>query len=91
MEKHEIEILSSYAEKIVEKKLSAPAIFFLESTKYLTFIGGQALIFFGPILTIFINEKKYYDFIHLLEKKENVEFLLCKIETMEMQLNKQNS
>ena len=91
MKNNEKDILKDFAIKITERNLSVAAIFFLESTKYLTFIGGQALIFFGPILTIFINEKKYYDFIHLLEKKENVEFLLCKIETMEMQLNKQNS
>ena len=90
MKTKEKELLSSYAKKIVKKKLSVPTIFFLESTKYLAFIGGQALIFFGPILTVFINEKKYYDFIGLLEKKENVEFLICEIENFEINLNKQN-
>ena len=90
MKSQEKELLSSYARKIVEKKLSTPTIFFLESTKYLTFIGGQALIFFGPIVTLFINEKKYYNFIELLEKKENVEFFICEIENFEMNINKQN-
>ena len=90
MKSQEKELLSSYARKIVEKKLSTPTILFLESTKYLTFIGGQALIFFGPIVTLFINEKKYYNFIELLEKKENVEFFICEIENFEMNINKQN-
>ena len=90
MKKQEKEILRYYAGKIAERKLSVPAIFFLESTKYMTFIGGQTLIFFGHLLTLFINDNKYYDFIELLEKKENVEFLICEIETFEINLNKQN-
>ena len=90
MESHEKQLLIKYAKKIVKKKLSVPIIFFLESSKYLTFIGGQALVFFGPLITIFINEKKYYNFIELLEKKENIEFLICEIEKFEINLNKQN-
>ena len=39
-------LLNDFAIKIVEKKMSVPAIFFLESTKYLSFIGSQILIFF---------------------------------------------
>ena len=90
MENHEKELLIKYAKKIVKKKLSVPIIFFLESTKYLSFIGGQALIFIGPLITIFIYDKKYYNFIELLEKKENIEFLICEIEKFEINLHKQN-
>ena len=74
--------LSEFAEKIVNKKASVLAIFLLESTKYISFIAGQTLIFLGPILTLFVNDKKYYDFINLLEKRENVEFLISKIEDL---------
>ena len=82
-------MLEKYAKKIEQKNLSVPIIFFLESTKYLSFIGSQALIYFGPICTIFVNENKYYDFIDLLEKKENIEFLISEIEKYEIRLNKQ--
>ena len=74
--------LSEFAEKIVNKKASVLAIFLLESTKYISFVAGQTLIFLGPILTLFVNDKKYYDFINLLEKRENVEFLISKIEDL---------
>ena len=74
--------LTEFAKKIVNKKMSVLAIFLLESTKYISFITGQALVFFGPILTLFVNDKKYYDFINLLEKRENVEFLISKIEDL---------
>ena len=82
MKNTEKNTLIKFAEKIVDKKASVLAIFLLESTKYISFIAGQAFIFFGPILTLFVNDKKYYDFINLLEKRENVEFLISKIEDL---------
>ncbi len=62
--------------------MSVPAIFFLESTKYISFIGSQFLVFLGPIATCFINTNKYYDFTKILEKKSNIEFLLNEIERL---------
>ena len=88
MKKNDKNILTLFAEKIVDKKVSVLAIFLLESTKYVSFIAGQALIFFGPILTLFIEDKKYYDFISLLDKRENVEFLISKIEDLHFNINK---
>ena len=82
MKSTEKNTLTKFAEKIVNKKASVLAIFLLESTKYISFITGQTLIFLGPILTFFVNDKKYYDFINLLEKRENVEFLISKIEDL---------
>ena len=82
MKNTEENTLTEFAEKIVNKKASVLAIFLLESTKYISFVAGQTLIFLGPILTLFVNDKKYYDFINLLEKRENVEFLISKIEDL---------
>ena len=82
MKNTEKNTLTEFAEKIVNKKASVLAIFLLESTKYISFIAGQTLIFLGPILTLFVNDKKYYDFINLLEKRENVGFLISKIEDL---------
>jgi|TARA_B100000809_G_scaffold71385_1_gene68978 hypothetical protein len=82
MKNTEKNTLTEFAEKIVNKKASVLAIFLLESMKYISFIAGQTLIFLGPILTFFVNDKKYYDFINLLEKRENVEFLISKIEDL---------
>ena len=87
MKNDEKNTLTEFAEKIVNKKASVLAIFLLESTKYMSFIAGQALIFLGPMLTLFVNDKKYYNFINLLEKRENVEFLISKIEDLHFNLN----
>ena len=52
------EIISNLAKEIVDRGMAVPAIFFLESTKYISFIGSQFLVFLGPIATCFINNKK---------------------------------
>ena len=87
MKNDEKNTLIEFAQKIVDKKASVLAIFLLESTKYVSFVAGQTLIFFGPILTLLINDKKYYDFVNLLEKRENVEFLISKIEDIQYNTN----
>ena len=80
--------LVHFAKKIVSKGMAVPAIFLLESTKYISFIAGQTLIFLGPILTIFVSDKKYYNFTQLLEKRENIEFLITQIEEANLSLKK---
>ncbi len=75
-----IKIIKKLASKIVDKGLSVPAIFFLESTKYVTFIGSQFLVFLGPIATCFINNNKYYNIVEILEDRSNIELLIVEIE-----------
>ena len=79
-------IMSNLANDIVQRGLSVPAVFFLESTKYVSFIGSQFLVFLGPIATCFVNNQKYYDFTTLLEKKSNVDFLINEIERINLNI-----
>ena len=79
-------IISNLANDIVQRGLSVPAVFFLESTKYVSFIGSQFLVFLGPIATCFINNQKYYDFTTLLEKRSNIDFLINEIERINLDI-----
>ena len=74
------------ANDIVHRGMSIPAIFFLESTKYMSFIGSQMLIFLGPIATCFINNSKYYNFAEIIENKNNIELLIMEIERLQSTL-----
>ena len=78
------EKISKLAKEIVDRNMAVPAIFFLESTKYISFIGSQFLVFLGPIATCFINNKKYYNFTEILEEKSNINFLLNEIERINL-------
>lgn len=79
-------IITKLAKEIVDRGMAVPAIFFLESTKYISFIGSQFLVFLGPIATCFINNKKYYDFAEILEEKSNIDFLLNEIERINLKI-----
>ena len=73
-------IIESYASKVSDRGLAVPAIFFLDMFKYLSFLFSQAMIVFGPLATIFINQKKYYQISTILSKRNNVEYFICQIE-----------
>ena len=79
-------LLSNLAKKIVKRNMSVPALFFLDSTKYISFIGSQFLVFLGPIATCFINNHKYYQITEILEDKANIDYLLDEIERMSIKL-----
>ena len=81
--KSDKQLISSLAQKIVRHGMAVPAIFFLEMVKYLSFFGGQLMIFFGPIITVFIPSHSYYKMAELLEERKNVEYLLVQIERLE--------
>ena len=84
-------LISELAEKVVSRGMAVPAIFFLDMMKYLSFFGGQLMVFFGPIITAFISSQSYYRFAELLEERNNVEFLLVEIERLESDNKKKES
>lgn len=76
------ELMDGFAKKIIERRLTAPAILFLESVKPLSFLGNQAMVFFEPIVQTIFGLKRYDDVAGLLENRENVEYLIRKIEEL---------
>jgi len=85
------ELISKLAQKIVRHGMAVPSIFFLDMMKYLSFFGGQLMVFFGPLITAFISSQSYYKFAELLEDRNNVEFLLVEIERLESDNKKKES
>ena len=85
------QLISNLAEKVVNHGMAVPAILFLDMMKYLSFFGGQLMVFFGPIITAFVSSQSYYKFAELLEDRNNVEFLLLEIERMESDNKKKES
>ncbi len=75
------ELIEKIARAVVERNLTAPAIFFLESTKPLSFIGSQVMVFFDPLVRSIFNVRGYDDVRLALEDRENVNRLLAAIES----------
>jgi hypothetical protein len=63
--------------------MTVPAIFFLESSKPLAFLGSQLLIFFEPFIQTLFNIRQYQRFAILMEHHENWERLIRKMEDLE--------
>jgi hypothetical protein len=76
----EMRVMDRLAERVVRWKMTVPAIIFLESVKPLNYIGSQALVFFEPMVQTLFNLKDYDTFRRAMERRENVEVLLQKIE-----------
>ena len=72
--------LDVLAEKISSHGLTTPAIFFLEMTKYVSFLGSQLMVFFGLIITVFVQGHSYYKYAEILEERDNVEYLIQQLE-----------
>ena len=79
MNHQEKKIMDLYAKKVIDKGMSVPAVFFLEMFKYLSFIFSQSMILFGPLATIFLNSKRYYEVSDILSNRNNVEYFICQI------------
>jgi len=80
MNNKEQEIIENYANEVINRGFAVPTIFFLEMFKYLSFIISQSMIVFGPLATIFINQRKYYYVSEILSNRKNVEYFICQIE-----------
>ncbi len=63
--------------------MTVPAIFFLESMKPLSFLGSQAMHFFEPFVRALFSVSEYDRFAVMMERRENLEALLVKIETQD--------
>lgn len=74
-------ILKRLADEIVSRRLTAPAIFLLESCRPLSFIGSQAMIALEPVVYAIFELPNYRKFAILMEKNENVEKLITMIES----------
>jgi len=71
------------AREIVSRRLAAPATFMLESSKPLSFVASQGLVVLGPFVDAALDVPNYDAFVRMIEKRENVEKLLVRIEELE--------
>ncbi|MCS6950712.1 MAG: hypothetical protein RMM06_05305 [Armatimonadota bacterium] len=76
-------ILERIARGIVQRGMAAPAVLFLEMNKPLSFLASQSLIVLTPFLAPFVGIDNVYRYSRLLEKRENVERLIERIEQLE--------
>jgi hypothetical protein len=75
-------LVNSIASAIVKRRLEAPAIFFLEAHKPLSFLASQSVLVAMPFLAPLIGAQRMADLSKLLRDRENVDMLISRIEEM---------
>lgn len=84
-------VLEKIARGIVNRGMSAPAVLFLELNKPLSFVASQSLIVLTPFLAPFVGVDNVHRYSRLLEKRENVERLIERIEQLEHEKGQESS
>ena len=76
-------LLERIAAATVRWGMAVPAIFLLESTKPLNFVGSQFLHFLSPMANSVLNAQDLDRLALLLERRDTVEELIKRIEAAE--------
>ncbi len=74
--------LDRLASHIVIRRMEAPAILFLQSCVPLSYIGSQAMIGLEPIVGPFFPQSDWERLTRIFERRDGVERLLSRIETL---------
>lgn len=73
-------LLDRIAREVLRRRLEVPAIFLLEGTKPLAFVGSQLMHFFSPVVGAFTGRPGWDAMARLLEKRGAAEALIRRIE-----------
>ena len=74
-------LLDRVAARVVELRMEVPAILALETSKPLTVVASQTLIFFEPMIQSLFRFSDYRRFAALVERRDVMEALIQRIET----------
>ena len=76
----DVKLLTKLANGITNRKMSAPAILFLETLRPMSYLGSQAMAFFKPFCTMIFRKTEYEEILKVLEKRESVTKLIQLLE-----------
>lgn len=76
-------LLNRIAEGVVRWGMTVPAVFLLESSKPLSFVGSQFLHFLSPIAHSLLDARELDRLAVMLERRETVEELIVRIEQLD--------
>lgn len=78
----QFELLRRFADGIARRGLAVPAIFLLELHKPLTGLGHLIAEAFDPLTRCLVGSERAAAVLKLLESRDNVEFVLDRLEGM---------
>lgn len=76
------ELIETLATKVHKRGLHTPTILFLEMHKPFSFLASQSIILGSGFLAPLFGAGNVHRYAKLLENRENVERIICRIEEM---------
>ncbi len=77
------EVLAKVADAVARRDLAVPVIFILESGKPLSVVASQGLFFLKPLVRFMLGIRDYDVFAAAIEDRENLEWLIQRLEAHE--------
>ena len=78
-------LIAALAERIVDRRMAAPAILLLESVRPLSRLAAQTLLVLAPVMALIVSPARYDELVDLLQEPRNVGRLVAAIEARETQ------
>ncbi len=85
------DVVDRVCHAVVARKMTTPALAFLEMSRPLNYISSQAIHFFTPLLSAITDTKGVECFATVLERRDAVEILCTRIEEIEKAIADQKS
>lgn len=77
------EIVEKLVRWVVRRRLTLPAIMSLESITPMNFLSSQALVFFQPFISAFLDTAAYQEFQEMLEHRPSIQYMIQVLESRE--------
>jgi len=74
------QLLEKISREIVNRRMTTPALAFLEMSRPMNFLGAQAMHFFAPVLTTVFDAQAYESFSKFLERRDAIDIWCEQIE-----------
>jgi hypothetical protein len=76
-------VVDRLCREVVRRRLTTPALLYLEVSRPLHYIGSQAMHFFRPIVAALFDTRGYELFTRFLERRGSVDYLVRRLESLE--------
>ncbi|MBX3438735.1 MAG: hypothetical protein KF861_14670 [Planctomycetaceae bacterium] len=76
-------VIDRLCREIVRRRLTTPAVIYLEMSRPLGFVAAQALHFFTPLISALTDSEGHRHFAEFLESRHAIDFLLDRLHAIE--------
>jgi precorrin-6B methylase 2 len=79
----QVRVVDIVAREIARRRLTTPALVFLEMSRPINYVASQAMHFLQPIASVVLDTGGYEQFAKFLEHRGSIDFLCRRIEHFE--------